>query len=364
MLRSTLMATLLLTAACGQPSSISKLDVSLKTPKKPGEAYSLVRAASAEDYITSITVSDNYLFFSTSWKGVYRLPKYGGAIDPVEEDADAIANVVANRDTVFWNRTTFGGGDVPHTQIKKRAAAGGTSSILLDGDFSLPTSSGNASLSAAGNALYFTNQKHGDSAPIDIDRLSLPSGEITTLLSVPYSLASGPLLLPHAWLVQDDHLYYSKREAGTTKLLQAKADGSGAIELAASASFSDAYLGADANNLYTSGQVAAYQGLVGVAKADGALTALYKSAASSPASFTSTFVVDNDNLYYMTIDPAAGWQVQSLPKAGGTPTVIGTGSQFDMGINQIVQDDNNLYLLHRSHEILLLPKKPGEPKPL
>lgn len=362
-LRSTLMTTLLFTAACGQPPAVARLDVSLKTPKKPGEAYSLVRAASADDQITSIAVSDNYLFFATSWKGVYRLPKYGGAIDPVEEDADAIASVAASRDTVFWNRTTFGGGDIAHTQLKKRAAAGGASSVLLDGEFSLPGANLNASLSVVSDALYFTRQSTGGTAPIEFARLSLPGGGLTTLLSVPYPLVD-PDALPRAWVVQGDHFYYTLRGAGGTKLLEAKPDGSGATQLAAGASLLGTYLGADADSLYTDGKVGAYEGLVAAAKADGALTPLIKGGAASPTAFTSTLGVDKENVYYMTVDSAAGWQVQAVPKAGGTPTVIGLGSQFDLGIDQMAQDDNNLYLLHNWHEILLLPKKPGDPKGL
>ena len=141
-------------------------------------------------------------------------------------------------------------------------------------------------------------------------------------------------------------------------------DGSGATQLAAGASLLGTYLGADADSLYTDGKVGAYEGLVAAAKADGALTPLIKGGAASPTAFTSTLGVDKENVYYMTVDSAAGWQVQAVPKAGGTPTVIGLGSQFDLGIDQMAQDDNNLYLLHNWHEILLLPKKPGDPKGL
>jgi hypothetical protein len=355
MLRSASIATLLLTIACGQPSTLGRLDASLGAPKKPGEAYSLVRTSSDKDQIVSISVSDNYLFFATSWKGVYRLPKYGGPVEPVEEDADAVATVAANRDSVIWSRTTFGSGDAPYTQIKKRAAAGGASSIVLEASFSLPEINGNARMSATNNAVYLMSQDNGGLAPIEYRRLSLSGGAPTTLLSIP-DLDQ----LPEAWLFQDDTLYYSQQEAGVTKLLQAKSDGSGTIEIAASASIGGSPLGADANSLYTTGKVGKYQGMVAVAKRDGAPTALDKSAGSASGAYPATFVVDDHNLYYMTNGPAAsGPQVRSLPKVGGTPTVIGSGSQFDRGIGQIVQDDNNLYLLHSWNEILRLPKRPA-----
>jgi hypothetical protein len=62
-------------------------------------------------------------------------------------------------------------------------------------------------------------------------------------------------------------------------------------------------------------------------------------------------VVDDDNLYYMTINPAAGgWQVQSLPKAAGTLTVIGFGSQIDMDIDQFVQEPTDMIFTYTAND--------------
>ena len=357
MLRYTLFSALLATAACGQDSPYERIDSSLKTPLKPGEAYSLARITDDRYWISSIAVSDNYLFLATSWQGVYRLPKYGGALTAVEEDSNAVNLVTANRDTVFWNRTTFGSGDTPHTQVKQQPAAGGTTSTLLDGDFSLFSTNVYPTLVATGDALYMMRSDHPGDFSLRLDRRSLRDGAQSTLASFPDS--GGPMInWPAAWTVADDHLYFTTYTSPLKTVIDVKTTGGSPTSLALSAPISGAFLAADAAGIYTGLPSPGY-GVAKISPADGAVRPLYTNPDLLIASYTSAVAVDADNVYFVTYDAKAGNQIQAAPKAGGAPTVIGSGSQFQAGIGQILQDKDNLYVLDAGHEVLLLPKKPG-----
>ena len=203
MLRFTLVSTLLITAACGQSSPVDRIDSSLKTPLKPGEAYSLARVTDDKYWISSIAVSDNYLFLATSWQGVYRMPKYGGALTAVEEDDKAVGRVAANRDTVFWNRTTFGSGDAPHTQVRQQPAAGGATSTLQEGDFGPFGTNLYPTLVATGDALYMMRSDRPGDFSQRLDRISLRDGTNATVASFP-DTGGSEIPWPTTWTLTGD----------------------------------------------------------------------------------------------------------------------------------------------------------------
>ncbi len=357
MLRFTLVSALLATAACNQAAPYDRIDSSLKTPLKPGEAYSLARLTDDKYRISSIAVSDNYLFLATSWQGVYRMPKYGGALTAVEEDAKAVGRVAANRDTVFWNRTTFGSGDAAHTQVKQQPAAGGATSILFEGDFGPFGNSEYPTFVATGDALYMMRSDNPGDFSIRLDRLSLRDGAQATVASFP-DTGGSTIPWPTAWALTGDHLYYTTYAGLPRTIMDVKLSAGSTTPLALDAAISVGFLAADATGLY-SGLPGPALGLAKISPTDGAVRSLYENPDLQLESRTSTVAIDADNIYVVTRDKTGGNQIQAAPKAGGAPTVIGSGSQFQYGLEQFLQDGDNLYVLHDGHEVLLLPKKPG-----
>ncbi|HRI52600.1 MAG TPA: hypothetical protein PLW65_20695 [Pseudomonadota bacterium] len=361
MLRFTLFSALLATAACGQSSPVERIDSSLKTPLKPGEAYSLARVTDDKYWISSIAVSDNYLFLATSWQGVYRMPKYGGALTAVEEDDKAVGRVAANRDTVFWNRTTFGAGDAPHTQVKQQPAAGGATSTLLEGDFGPFATNLYPTLVATGDALYMMRSDKPGDFSVRLDRLLLRDGTKSTLASFPDTGGSA-IPWPTAWTLTGDHLYYTLNASLPRTVMDVKISSGSTTPLALDAPISSGFLAADATGLYSDLPGRTY-GLAKISPTDGAVRTLHTSPDLQLGSRTATVAIDADNIYLLTHDDKVGNQIQAAPKAGGAPTVIGSGSQFQFGVDQFLQDDDNLFVLHEGHEVLLLPKKPGAAVP-
>jgi hypothetical protein len=53
----------------------------------------------------------------------------------------------------------------------------------------------------------------------------------------------------------------------------------------------------------------------------------------------------------------AGHQLLSIPTAGGAPVVLDAGVVFPYGAQQRVQDENNLYVLRTSQDVVFIPKK-------
>jgi hypothetical protein len=124
--------------ACGGSSAPSKtrFDTALQVPFDPGAGAPLVRTIGPDHLILNMALSDDYLFLTTQWDGIYRLPKYGGAVEPVATNPSAQFNALAaNARDVFWVEVRFGPNDEPHQKLQRRAAAGGPISTMRSDDF-------------------------------------------------------------------------------------------------------------------------------------------------------------------------------------------------------------------------------------
>jgi hypothetical protein len=94
-----------------------------------------------------------------------------------------------------------------------------------------------------------------------------------------------------------------------------------------------------------------------IPRAGGAATAIYTSTDKS-GFFGWQLVVDDARVYFMVMDPQ-GFGVLAVPKNGGPATRLGGDEQqLNGGIDQILQDEQNLFLLHAYGEVLMLPKTP------
>ena len=124
--------------ACGGSSAPSKtrFDTELRVPFDPGAGAPLVRTIGPDHLIANMALSDDYLFVTTQWDGIYRLPKYGGAVEAVATDPNAQFNALAaNARDVFWVEVRFGPKDELHQKLLRRTAAGGPISTMRSDDF-------------------------------------------------------------------------------------------------------------------------------------------------------------------------------------------------------------------------------------
>ncbi len=105
-------------------------------PFDPGAGAPLVRTIGPDHLIANMALSDDYLFVTTQWDGIYRLPKYGGAVEAVATDPKAQFNALAaNARDVFWVEVRFGPKDELHQKLLRRTAAGGPISTMRSDDF-------------------------------------------------------------------------------------------------------------------------------------------------------------------------------------------------------------------------------------
>ena len=124
--------------ACGGSSAPSKtrFDTELRVPFNPGAGAPLVRTIGPDHLIANMALSDDYLFVTAQWDGIYRLPKYGGAVEAVATDPNAQFNALAaNARDVFWVEVRFGPKDELHQKLLRRTAAGGPISTMRSDDF-------------------------------------------------------------------------------------------------------------------------------------------------------------------------------------------------------------------------------------
>ena len=98
-----------------------------------------------------------------------------------------------------------------------------------------------------------------------------------------------------------------------------------------------------------------------VGKGGGAATSLYSASDPRLSIPAHTAVLDAQKLYFEIGAPAYPAQISaklmSIPKAGGPPTVFYDGPYVAAGVQQLAQDDSNLFM--GVGYIMFLPKMPA-----
>jgi hypothetical protein len=98
-------------------------------PFDPGAGAPIVRSNDVDHVISNLVLSADYLFF-VSGSRLYRVPKYGGAIEPVTSEAAAAPYALgANAREVFWMQGA-GAIDDTHLALMRREAVGGPASTM------------------------------------------------------------------------------------------------------------------------------------------------------------------------------------------------------------------------------------------
>jgi hypothetical protein len=336
---------------------LASVDATLIEPPEPGQAFSLARVTDpTRDQIVDLAVSDDYVFFAASWDGVYRIPKYGGTLSAVEVEADAnVIALAANHDRVFWSHNTFGQNDRVSQSIRTRAAAGGPIGQLPQGAVLGGSTNFTHVMRADDEHVYMIAESTAGASLDSVVQLSISGGEP---LVVPVLDDPSQQLFP-SWVPDYPFLYLTRCASGTpscTNVRRSLLDGS-EEKLAEE---TGAVVAVDEDFVYLRGE----EKLQRLSKADKTLTTVAEIG-NLPNGFVEA---DATHLYFLSFGSDTGAQLLSVPKAGGTPTLVSADPRLNRGVWRMAQDEQYLFVLvgptfnaqqgEVGTEILAFPKVP------
>jgi hypothetical protein len=307
----------------------------------------IVRVSRRDHMIRSIAVTDQYLYFTALWEGVYRVAKAGGPLEVVEAARTQFEPLTTTPGGVFWTRTTFDeDNDYPHVQIKHRADAGGPASVLFEGDWGVTGSDQLSNFQTNTTSLYMIAGRAG-SPTYDLHRLPIGGGTLTPMLELPSS-HDWP-----SWIVDESRLFFVGCTNRIDCTLQAlPRDGGEASELA---SFPEGgiLVAADADSLYVLGSYAS-RSIARVSKQGGGV--VQTLAATDGRDLGRFVLVDDQNVYYTATRPSGDPELRAQPKDGRAAFTIAKGALF-ASCAQIVQDRDSFYVLRgEAGEVSVVPK--------
>jgi hypothetical protein len=311
-------------------------------------AQPLVLVTVGEGRIRNIAVTDDYLYFSAWWEGVYRIPKHGGDIEVIEAGAKNLFEPLATtHNEAFWVRMRFNDEDYPSVEVKHRPDSGGPIGVLFGGDWGITGPNGeDSNFQADASGVYMIA---GPAGALDYHLFRAPAagGALTRILTL--SLPTWP-----TWLLDDGQLAYAGCDGGQqTCRLQTVATASPSDPPRVIASLPSSWTrlsGADALAYYLHDS----EGIWKVSKSDGAITKLL----ATPS--VHTMVVDDHRIYFTAYADSAD-RLRAIPTAGG-PVEVVSDAGFTV-LRQIVQDATGLYILHDDGRQISYVAKPVSPAP-
>lgn len=297
---------------------------------RPGETGTLLELTDGGHWIRDIAVSDNYLFIAVSWGGVYRMPKYGGDVVPLDEDPHGEFYQLATDGTrVYWIHVTFDDRDYPYTVVKSQSVDGGATATIARGPFGVFGSSNQVdSFQATGSFVYWAYDTGGDT-PGRIDRI--PAGGGGRQMMASYADAQS---VPF-WVADDSGVYLT-----TDGVVEHLAAGEQAAEVLAPSPAPDARpVGQDANAVY----LHSYNdsGVWTLSKASRSVSKI--EVVSDHGYLGSAVAFDDTNIY--GID---GQTLVRFPKTGGAVTSIGAVTEclvWGGGTQGIAVDPQYVFLI-------------------
>jgi len=351
-LRVSLLVALIsvVVASCGQEKEDS-FSSTLQVPARPGDGYGLLRTSDSLHIIRHISVAGDSLFFEIPWHGLYSMPKYGGEVIPVDHDTNAeFYGLAASGNQLLWLKAHFDSHDYPDDLLLRRPAAGGASTLLRHGDLNTVTfNNANAVITDSSHAYIITE------STIDVTPVAGGDAETVMLPGTP----NGPGLVT----VAADYpvVYFTTCDVSILRCVLRRADLSGGTsQVVASVSDYAQIVGLDGDAVY----LVDGQRLWSVARANGAETELV--AAASGIHPTLPAALDGQSVYFMGAAVGAeipAGRLMSLPKAGGSPTIIGTDARITHNApSDVVVDDQFVFVLtgqvaaDDGNEILAFPK--------
>ena len=313
----------------------SKLQMQLGSP----DGVPVVRSLDSSHDIELFALGDEYLFFSSNWNGVFRVPKFGGAVEAVEEDHAAITGALAaNARDVFWERVRFDGNGFPLRKLLRRSTDLGPASTLRNDDFDalLPEQR----LMEVDDA-HLVIRHLQDGVP---EAISLADGTTVRIPAEPIDVTD---IFPRAGsFVLDGNTLFAAACSGDTCALARGDVTTGAAAIGPS--LSGLSIGLDDPVLAAADD--AYLYLIDwyhvwrLRKSDWASEEVYR--APSGAYVGRPFVVDDRAVYFVTT-AKGGEQLElvAVAKTGGTLRVLSTRPHLAQGICQVAQDAQYLFVL-------------------
>jgi hypothetical protein len=346
--------------ACSSEPATVQLRWLVSGPK-PGEAGTLLQLTGPDHQISQIALSANYLYLAVPWAGVYRMPKYGGEVVPLQEDANALfRHVATDGDRVFWDYVTFNDSGRPHTQVRGQASGGGTTTTIAEGDFGIADSSEAPWFQAGGGYVYWVAAPESPGSPgAALERVSGAGGPRETLLTF-----AEPIELP-VWVADDTGIFFTTQSGSETCDVHEYlapgigSAGQGAAHLAFCPTSDSRAAGTDADLIYLKSQHALWQ----VSKWDRNIPVTAMVTLSNDAFFYNV-AFDESNVYANVLSDTSsspGWSWVSFPKAGGAMTPFADASLCpNIGSSSATAVDvEYVYLLCGTYDRVVVAPKPA-----
>ncbi|HEY0712462.1 MAG TPA: hypothetical protein VGF45_07300 [Polyangia bacterium] len=240
-----------------------------------------------------------------------------GSLDTLDED-------------VYWTRTRFDDRHFPSVEFKRRAAPNGAISVVFSGDWGIAQANSEPNFEVTRAGIYFLGSQAG--GPMSPDLLFVPANG-----DRPVPVLSSPTFWP-TWRRDHDRMFFAALSLGSPEtVVSVLVDGETAPQALATVPIATARIeGMDADFLYFSDGASIWQ----VGKADGTTTRLFEDH------FLGPILVDGQQVIY-TARTESEPVLRSFSKADGATRTLASGGRL-LGISQIEQDDELVYLLHTS----------------
>jgi hypothetical protein len=342
-------------ACSADDAALGKLDATSIAPSDSFQAYSLARVKDGDGEIEDLVVSDDYVFFIAFWQGIYRMPKYGGDVELIEQSRKAnIIALAANHEQVFWQR--FAGSDEQsHFDLHLQAIAGGAQRDLSSvRSLSFGRNYSNT-LRADAEHVFMISQDSVIALPIDG---GAPEQFATPELTPDDEVPSSPI-----WVLDYPALFMTRCANSEVDCPLLRTDfTTGVTASVGPIPAGSAALAVDEAFVYVTDNKRMWR----LAKSDFSRTQVYESD-DQDESLSREMLVDAENVYFMSYG-SSGPQLRAVPKAGGVARLIGGGPQLAGGSWKLAQDDAFVFILSGpirqtdgnwgGNEILAFPKAP------
>lgn len=341
--------------ACGSPPPDFKGDPAAFESRAPVAGMTtpqwVLGVADDARTIARFAVAGDYLYIAAREAGLYRARKNGGPVETIDAGAEAIYNeVAAGGQEVYWLKSTPGGDGYPHVRIRQQLAGAADVATRYEGDWGTLWSDTAIHFQADRAGVYLNATPRGTRIAA-IQNLPAAGGVPIEMLAI-RDISESP-----TWVVDDDDLFFTLCKEFCQVGRVSKGGGAPRILSSLPAGFVAARA-VDATHVYLNSPGAIWK----VSKQGGEPQVLYPLRGTV---VMPPMALDENNLYFLERKGEgkdASYRLRSIATNGGNVTLVTTGL-FPRGINQMAQDEQNIYLLHGEAEIVMIPKPLPVPVP-
>jgi hypothetical protein len=337
---------ILFLSACHPTATLHPaIDATAQPSPDAAGALSLLRLDRAPaEAVPSIGVSDNYLYIASAGVGVYKMPKYGGALTAVDATPFDELQLAVGDSHVFW-----AGEFNQQRSVQQQPVTGGPTTRILD---TLQA----VQLQTDSDLVYFSTGLPG--GQLGIDQLTSDGRTQRTLAGA----VVGGVATPPDWIPADGHVYrvgeypdaslHDFTVDAPPRMLAAFAPLGAAPQVAA----------VDATDVYAIGSTTVWR----VPRAGGDPTIFYQTPDyPAPEETLVGFGVVDDNHLYVVSAISGRMHLRAIDKTTHAAIDLATAQKSGDMYIQVAQDAQNLFVVRTSVEndsrdtdIVLVPKTP------